>query len=629
MQRRAHLPMSFAPAIVSLASALILPAQEPAPNHDQGAPDRGVARVSIVGGEVSVRRADSGDWVAAVVNAPIMVDDRVSTGAGSRAEVQFDSANLVRVGANAEIRLAELAANRYRLQVAHGTVTFRVLRESHSQVEIDTPTVAVKPSHIGVYRIYVQGDGQTEITVRLGDAEVSTPRGTEQLHAGQTMLARGNPADPEFRVVPAIALDEWDRWNEQRDREMLSSPSYRNVPQDIYGSEDLDNHGQWVDEPSYGQVWSPSVDPDWAPYQNGRWVWEDYYGWTWVSYDPWGWAPFHYGRWFFTADHGWCWYPGGFGLHNWSPALVAFFGYGPGGGVGFGFSNVGWVPLAPFEPVYAWWGRGVYAGFRNPGYFNRGVNFTSVNVTNIYRNARVATGISSVTATDFRQGRFGSISHTTGSQIHEAGLVRGQLPVAPSAANLRYSNRSLSSVSRGAENMRFFSRSTVAPVQRVPFNEQQRAMQQYSRQPAASTMARGGSTGAPVGAWRSTTSPASPGPGRAASAVDPTVNGGAWRPAAEAGSENRGSSGWQRFGEPRPNGLNAPRPGYMQAGSAGYSRYAGPANATRQQSIRVAPPLVREKSAQGSGTRSAPRAQSSSSGHAAGGSAHSSGGGHR
>jgi hypothetical protein len=37
------------------------------------------------------------------------------------------------------------------------------------------------------------------------------------------MLARGNPDDPEFRIVPAIARDDWDRWNEQRDREMLSS----------------------------------------------------------------------------------------------------------------------------------------------------------------------------------------------------------------------------------------------------------------------------------------------------------------------------------------------------------------------------------------------------------------------
>jgi hypothetical protein len=604
-----------------LAATSIVSAQDGPPGQDPGAPERGVARVSVANGEVSVRRGDSGDWVAAVINAPLMVEDRVSAGAKSRAEVQFDSANLIRVGANAEIRLAELGTNHYHLQVAHGTVTFRVLRESQARVEVDTPTVSVRPSHIGAYRIYVQGDGQTEITVRLGAVEVATPRGTEQLQAGQTMVARGNPADPEFRVDPAIALDEWDRWNEQRDQEMLNSQSYSNVPQDMYGAEDLDSHGQWVDMPSYGEVWAPAVGPDWAPYQNGRWVWEDYYGWTWVSYDPWGWAPFHYGRWFYAAPYGWVWYPGGFGRHYWSPGLVAFFGFGPGVGVGFGFGNVGWVALAPFEPIYAWWGHGFYAGFRNPGYFNRGVNVTNVNVTNIYRNARVANGVSSVTAENFRQGRFGSISRTTGSQIHEAGLVRGQLPVVPSAGSLRYTNRALAGVPRSSENTHFFGRSTAA-VQRVPFADQQRAMQQFSRQPAASTMAHSAVGGAATGAWRSTTSPAASGAGQTRSASP----GGTWRPATEPAqaAPARGASGWQRFGEPRPGGGNALPQVYTQTGVYRPSASA-PGGYSRPQSIRVAPPVVREKPSE-SGAKSTARAQSSS--HASGGAAHSGGGSH-
>jgi uncharacterized membrane protein YgcG len=619
-------------SLAILAVSTILSAQDP------GAPERGVARISVVNGEVSVRRGDSGDWVVAVLNAPLMVEDRVSTGAGARAEVQFDAANLIRVGANAEIRLAELGFNHYHLQITHGTVTFRVLRESQAHVEIDTPTVSVKPSGIGVYRVYVQGDGQSEITVRMGAAEVATPKGTEPLQAGQTMLARGNPADPEFRVVPAIALDEWDRWNEQRDQEMLNSQSYNNVPPDIYGAEDLDNHGQWVDVPSYGEVWAPSVDPGWAPYQNGRWVWEDYYGWTWVSYDPWGWAPFHYGRWFYAAQYGWCWYPGGFGHHYWSPALVGFFGFGPGIGVGFGFGNIGWVALAPFEPLYAWWGHGFYAGFRNPGYFNRGVNVTNVNISSIYRNARVANGISGVSAVDFRQGRFGNTLHTTGSQIREAGLVRGQLPAAPTAASLRFSHRTVASAPHSPDNAHFFGRGTPVPVQRVPFADQQRAMQQFSRQPAASAMAHSPAGSAAGGAWRSTASPASPGAGAgqprsfAPSPAAPGAPnaGGAWRPANEPSqvAPDR-SSGWQRFGEPRPNGYSVPRPAYTPG--SGYRPYAMPAGAGRPQPIGVAPPVVREKTTQANGTRTQSTSHSSGGGShgSGGGGSHGGGGGHR
>src|SRR5260370_30965670 len=50
---------------------------------------RGVARISLINGDVSVRRGDSGDWVAGVINAPLLTDDRIGTGANSRGEVQF------------------------------------------------------------------------------------------------------------------------------------------------------------------------------------------------------------------------------------------------------------------------------------------------------------------------------------------------------------------------------------------------------------------------------------------------------------------------------------------------------------------------------------------------------------
>ena len=600
-------------ALLMAAGPALLHAQDD-PAQNPGPPQRAVARISVMNGEVSVRRGDSGGWVAAAVNAPLMVDDRVATGAGARAEVQFDSANLIRIGAHAEIRLARLEYGHYNVQIAHGTVTFRVLHESPAQVEIDTPAVSVKPLGIGAYRVYVQADGQVEITDRLGNAEVYTPRGSEQLQAGQTMLVRGNPADPEFRIVPAIAYDEWDRWNEQRDREMLNSQSYQRVPHDIYGSEDLDNSGRWVDVPSYGDVWTPTVGPDWAPYQNGRWVWEDYYGWTWISYDPWGWAPFHYGRWFYASPYGWCWYPGFLGMHYWSPALVAFFGFGPGAGVGFGFGSVGWVPLAPFEPLYPWWGRGLYAGFHNPAYFNRGAAIINANIGNVYRNARAPHAVASVSAVDFQQGRFGRIAPVSAAQIHEAGLVRGPLPVTPTAAALRYSNRMVAGVPRTTGNVRFFSHDRPPAVERVPFAEQQRAMQRFSRQTVVSRGAFESREAVPraanSGGWRPVNQPPSTAPAnRGAGSIAPANRGG----------------GWRRFGEPRPPTPGVGR-GYGPVWNPGGPRYRpyNPPSNNRPQSIRVAPPVIRERPA----PRSAPRGEGGGHGFRGGGGG-SHGGGHR
>ncbi len=95
---------------LAAAGAMLLAAGWFHPVRAQDADDlkRGVARISLMDGDVSVRRGDSGDWVAGVINAPLMADDFISTGPNSRAEVQFDAANLLRLGANAQLHLTQL-----------------------------------------------------------------------------------------------------------------------------------------------------------------------------------------------------------------------------------------------------------------------------------------------------------------------------------------------------------------------------------------------------------------------------------------------------------------------------------------------------------------------------------------
>ncbi len=414
---------AIAGAIALLATGS-LRAQDPNanPNPDpdgQYEPGRAVARISVINGDVSVRRGDSGDVVAAAQNAPLMADDRLLTSSSSRAEVQLDSSNMIRIGPNSEVHFAAMDVRSFQIQVAAGTVTFRTLRPSQAQVELDTPSVAVRPMRPGAYRVTVHEDGTSEITVRVGEAEIDSQRGGERLEAGQTMDARGPAADAEFQVVQGIPEDGFDRWNDERDRYIENSQSARHMSPAISGGEDLDQNGRWVNDPNYGSVWQPTVGPDWAPYQNGRWVWEDYYGWTWVSYDPWGWAPYHYGRWFWGAG-GWAWYPGPiFAQPLWAPAYVGFFGFGGGLGigVGFGFGGVGWVALAPFEIFHPWWGRGFYGGFRGGLLGGHTSIVNNVNIANSFRNARVAGGAIGVSTAGFGRG----------GQIH--GVESGAAPV--------------------------------------------------------------------------------------------------------------------------------------------------------------------------------------------------------
>jgi hypothetical protein len=540
---------------LALASAVVLGAGLVAPARAQDPDDlkRAVARISLMDGEVSVRRGDSGDWVAGVINAPLLADDRIAASPNSRAEVELDSSNVMYMGGTSEIHLTALEYGRYQMELAHGTLTYRILRPANVSIEIDTPSVSVRPSKVGTYRIAVNDNGETEVQVRAGDLEVFTPRGSQWVSTGQMLVARGSMSDPEFQIVSANPYDDWDRWCDSRDRAIMQSQSYQYVPQGVYGAEDLDQYGSWVDYPDYGSVWRPTVAAGWAPYQYGRWVWLDWYGWSWVSYDPWGWAPFHYGRWFWAANYGWCWYPGVIGVrHFWSPGLVAFFGFGGGGfGVGFGFGHVGWVPLAPFETLHPWWGRGFYG---RDG-FARYTNITNINVTNIYRNARVTNGVTAMSSTDFREGRFNNTFRPGGEQLRNVGAIHGAMPLAPSAGAVHFANRQAAYVPRATPaSQRFFTHSQPSAVQHSPLFEQQRAANSFNRgastpmnrQPASGPAAPG------AGGWRRF----GQSEGGASSAPRGDMN-------SFRGSPNS-NNGLQRFGEPggarsNPGPVNAPR----------------------------------------------------------------------
>ena len=96
-------------------------------------------------------------------------------------------------------------------------------------------------------------------------------------------------------------------------------------------------YGSWVQVPSYGWCWQPTVavvNTTWQPYcDGGSWLWTDA-GWYWSSTYSWGWAPFHYGRWHHSARIGWVWHPG----YDWAPAWVAWRS---------STAHCGWAPLPP------------------------------------------------------------------------------------------------------------------------------------------------------------------------------------------------------------------------------------------------------------------------------------------
>ena len=284
---------------------------------------------------------------------------------------------------------------------------------------------------------------------------------------------------------------------------------------DVYGVEDLDDHGRWQYVSGYGYSWFPRVSAGWAPYRHGRWSWLDYYGWSWVGYEPWGWAPYHYGRWYHNAHYGWGWYPGHrYGRHYWRPALVAFFGYnsysGFNFGLNFGYGNIGWVPLAPYEPYYPWYGHHYRYGYGHGG----GVHNTTIHIdnsTNIYtnyRNARAQNGVSLVDAESFSQGRVNAPRSLRAAELRRATLMRGQIPVVPARQSqgriVRASNASgAAGTASSLRRSSFFSRQPSRQrVARTSFDQQRQNMTRSVRAFADSNGRRTATAGAAGGSGR-------------------------------------------------------------------------------------------------------------------------------
>ncbi|MGP8157191.1 MAG: DUF6600 domain-containing protein [Candidatus Acidiferrales bacterium] len=629
----------------------------------------GMARVSFIQGSVSTQRGDTGNWVAVTVNTPLAVGDRISTGQGGRAELQLDYADVLRLSSNATAKIANLDRANIQVQVGQGIVTYSVLKDAQATSEIDTPNAAVHPLGEGDYRIAVNSDEETQVIIRDGAAEVSTPQGSTRVEKGQMITVAGASNDnPQYKIDPAPGTDEWDSWNYDRNKSITNAASWQHTDQYYTGSQDLDQYGDWSEVPDYGPVWIPSQQPGWAPYSSGQWVWEPYYGWTWVSYEPWGWAPYHYGRWFVYGGR-WAWWPGPVVAYPgyypiWAPAYVSFFGWGGGGwgfsfGFGFGFGSVGWLPCGPGDWYHPWWGRwgGRYNAYDHFGDRDSHNGFAPLrgehgfsNIHEAFTNDRVRSGMRSMNANEF--GHSSVPSHQEGisaASFRQASMVTGKMPFSPgrgsySAAGREADPSSFRSAPSGSQH--FFSSSRAGSE--AFGNRSSREESPFAAGHSSSSWNRSSSQGvisnrsggsaseqSSRSGWRTFTPPESSNRGAENNSVRESSGWGSRNTAPNTGSRG----GWGNSTPPERESERTYQPpgnssrGWYGGGSDSYSRpplnMRQPIVAPRRESgYREESPRGSYNAPRGGGNYSAPHESSGGGGsHGGGGGSHG-GGGH-
>ena len=429
-----------------------------------------VVRVSLINGEVSLKRNGNSDWERARLNFPLVEGDTVSTDPRSRLEIQVDARNFVRLEEKTILRIVALRDEGVALSIVEGTASVRLAKfdRDHEYFEVDAPKVTIAFEKEGLYRIDVPNEGHIRLTARDGGrARIYSETSGFALRDGRTaeLIADGSN-EGDWELLTAASNDVWDNWVDDRERYLAQRLNYDNKYYDnyIWGAEELDAYGSWADSQDYGWIWRPDVTiinnyPDWAPYRHGYWTWCPPYGWTWIGYEPWGWAPYHYGRWVYY-DNYWAWCPHSYYSRHrswWRSALVAFhFSFG---------SGVSWYPLSYYH--------------RDP----RSQNYTNQErlrplgreeLANLRRvNPAYLRAVTSVSARDFgaEGGKFRAADEAVARRVMSGEPLRGDLPIRPAGAGDRASGKqseriTIARPARLAPTVELPARSTGAATRR-------------------------------------------------------------------------------------------------------------------------------------------------------------------
>jgi len=340
---------------LALVATLVVACVASADARAQADPPGRVGRVAEVVGEVRTINPE-GAWDVLARNQPLSTGDRVSTDKTGRATLQFGSTT-VHVGPDSDVIVTQLDDQKIRLHFDHGQLAVRVRSDDIlGELFIETDEGAWVPHHPGQYRFDRLAHQVLAAQAVSGDMLLEAPDSSLPVKAPQRaeVWRTGAQQTTHYHLVPALkdAFGDATLAADQADDKLFAASAAAQVPPEMTGAADLARYGGWSVGPGGTHLWTPAKLPaGWAPYQQGAWTWNSPWGWTWLDDQAWGFAPFHYGRWLSVKGH-WAWTPGQWGTARpvYAPALVGWLG-GPALTID-GAPAVGWVALAPDEPVF-------------------------------------------------------------------------------------------------------------------------------------------------------------------------------------------------------------------------------------------------------------------------------------
>src|ERR1700693_5950946 len=115
---------------------------------------------------------------------------------------------MLRLSEHTQSNINTLTRGQIQIQLGRGMANYTVLKNSDADAEIDTPNVAIRTNRReSSFRILVTADDHTEVLVRKGEVEITTPQGGTRVGEGQFIPSQGTGADTQYRIGEAAGRD--------------------------------------------------------------------------------------------------------------------------------------------------------------------------------------------------------------------------------------------------------------------------------------------------------------------------------------------------------------------------------------------------------------------------------------
>jgi hypothetical protein len=323
-------PRTIGLAVAASALVFALPAESVEVMH---------ARVSYEAGGGLVKGMADDDWSYLTLNAVVLPGDIIWVDKAGALEIEAAGGTFVRLADESKVEVVSLTPTA-AFRAWTGSFYIQRVRRSTGQVVLQTPACSVEVDQDSMVRVDIIGTGATTVSVRWGQAVVTTDTG------GQVTVAQERQCYVEPGFLPSIPRpfslsekDAFDAWSNERARLLAAGVDagagkvIRNTTLPV-GVADLGNYGEWVYVNSQ-PYWRPTVIVDYVPYRSGYWSYVPSSGYVWVGSYPFSYTTTHYGAWSHVSGYGWLWSY----QDAWLPAYAVTVRSGP---------NFVWCPVDPY-----------------------------------------------------------------------------------------------------------------------------------------------------------------------------------------------------------------------------------------------------------------------------------------